>query len=314
MPVKEYLIRLGLFVVGLLLQAIFPSSVIALIISGLMILASTYKLYDDKEERIYADPGDKNAGSWVPFPDDKLKELLSYIKPADSTTPGASSNSLSSTTMLIIIGIAAVSSGFILNLVLLGSLFESFGLYQFCFDAILIIYTLYAFLGGNPPPHPMAIQAYPLDAMQCMALSDGFEKQFEAHIVKDKNGDPDILEARLQIRPKNKIKGLLCMMITINRTNVQSVIYPYAYGVIVFKGTAMSMRSTRTSDGINKLTNRTKFKCDIKTQENDSVFVILPASARQYTTDYRDCVQLCEIMTRACDIIANNRNEIESMS
>ena len=318
MSVIGYILRFLLFFVGLMLHALFPSDIIMVAIGAVMMLASTCYLFNNKEERIFEAPehASKSEG-WVPFPEDKLAELLSLIPPKEYAAHGGSINNFNDSLWVqVVVGIAATIVSVVGNFIL----FDSVEHFAIVFDIIVVIFTFIEFSGGITSDNPMAIQVPALSAMRDMELPPGFKKQFEAQIVKDKNGDPDILSARLQIKPEKRIKGLLCIMMTISRTKVEESVYPYVYGVLVFKGESMSKQSLRAASQLSEVTTDTMFKIETSSSYDDStrtrntVCVILPKYSTQYTTKFMDCVVLCEIMSICCKIIEYNRDEIDLLS
>ena len=301
---KTY-IHLAIFCAGLLLHAFFPENVYIGIIGYLMIMLSPIRMYKDYEERIYEDPGQK-VGKWVPFPNDKLNELLGYVEEKSSVSTGSSK--AHKTIVLSYFAVWFVTffvAGFGYGL------FEGSVPLIVLIDLPMVCYVFYLFYGGDGAPHPLCIQKTALTCFNTMELPAGFSKRFEARIVNDENGDPDILEARLQIRPDKPMNGFLCMMATISRTNVQGNIYPYAYYVMVFKGPQMARVSTRFSSELTSLIGNSIFRTEASIQDGDSVIVILPRVASKYTTDLSDCMALSSLMVNTCMLMDQYRSEIE---
>ena len=104
------------------------------------------------------------------------------------------------------------------------------------------------------------------------------------------------------------------MMATINRTKVQGVNYPYAYFVVVFKGPKMVQVSSKFANLLQQNIVSTQFRCEFSVQAGDSVFVILPAHKKQFTTTVYDCTVLSQIMVATCNLILSCRDEIEQMT
>ena len=301
--------RLVFLTTGILLHTLWPYNPIIGTIGFILIIITPYKLFEAFEDRIYADP-ELSAGTWKNFPNDKLDELLSYIEPKISVSRGGSKT----------LSMGYVPSAVIVSLI-------GIGIGAFCqdadicpwvgpLDALVLIFVLVQFGGGSPTPHPLAIQVTALTCFRNFVLPSGFHKKFEAQIVPDENGDPDILNARLQISPDKPIDNFLCMMATINRTNVQGTIFPYAYFVVVFRGTTIANETTVFSEEMNRLNEMSQFRqfrFDVKVQDGNSVIVVLPASIRQYTTDLIYIQTMCDFMAETCQLLNQYRHVIETL-
>ena len=295
--------------VGLLLQALFPTHFIIDIIGYILIFISPMKLYTEYMERIYEDPCDKNEGRWLPCPEDKLTELLSYISPSSYTTQGRATSNKSSIAGYIIVIIVTVIIGYFISQTVFDLSDIEYG-HVFFFDLPMLIFALSCFSGPTVASHPLSIQAGALSVFQTMELPDTFYKRFEARLVKDVNGDPDILDVRLQIRPRESFDPLLCMMATISRTKVQERIYPYAYFVLVFRGNMMASYSSEFSSEMIDMVNSSNFATEAKVQNGDSVIVVLPRRKSQYTTTNYDCCELRNLMIKTCRLLDKHKDEI----
>ena len=296
---------------GILVQAVFPESVIAFLVGYGLIAASPINLYTNFVARIYEDPGDKTKPcKWLPFPEDKLDELLCLVKPRSNVSSGGASKSGAMWGILgagLVITIAIIIHGGE-KIVMTGTMIN-YNYTLFC-TAPMLIAVLICFYSPRVLPHPLAIQVKALTIFRRMPLPAAFMKRFEARLVKDVNGEPDILEARLQIRPNEPIDPLICMMATISRTEVKSCIYPYAYYVLVFKTRKIFEVSTQFAAELSQLIKRSHFKMENSYKDNESVIVILPKKNSQYTTDATDCKELASLMYQTCELLSRYRNEI----
>lgn len=307
-------LRLIPFVLGIVLFSVYSDNFVVFCVAYIMVMQAPVKMYEKFTSRIYADPQTKE-GTWKDFPEEKLNELLSYIPSKTSIGRGASESSSSS--FLASLFAILVLSGFLflgpgILLMLEGDHDDAMVMFSIAF-VIMIIHTLVHFGGGSPAPHPLCIEVPALRSFQNCNLN-GFHKKFEAQIVFDKNKEPDILNARMQIKPDQPIKNFLCMMATISRTNVQNIIYPYAYFVLVFKGSKLANQSTQFLHDFDLLVhNTTECTIEVKTQEGNTVLVVLPKYARLYTTDFYYCQKLAALMERTCDLMNEYKDELEAL-
>jgi hypothetical protein len=307
LSVAEIILRIAIIMVGIALHALFPSNIITIIIGIILIICAPIGIYRHYEHRIYEDPSDVTTGEWRDFPEAKLKELLELIPHVSKVSKGGA-------------GKYAIDAGAILTFCAISFVVIAKGgiIIFFLFDipVILIIdlfillFAIYRLFGGSLKAHPVSLQADALELFLGYKFPNGFTKKFQAHIVKDINGDPDILNVRMQIQPNNPISGLLCMMTTISRTDVQGVNYPFAYFVIVFGGKTLASQSSQFSNGLQKILIGSEYHLETNINDDNSVFVIVPNKPK-YNTDSADCAILCEIIAQCCMLCESCRDEIE---
>ena len=305
----EIIIRIAILMAGVAIHWLFPDNIGAIIIGILLIFFAPLKMYRNYEHRIYEDPANAD-GEWRDFPDDKLTELLNLIPHVSCVSGGgASKYAIDGATLSVIIFLAVWGAGFF------GGMLMAFDVpFIVVIDVILIIIAIYRLYGGSLKVHPVSLQADILQAFQDLMLPKGFSKKFQAQIVKDVNGDPDILNVRMQIRPDDPISGLLCMMATISRTNVQGKNYPFAYFVIVFGGTTFNCTSTQFMDELQKsIISKLDYCIETNINDGNSVIIILPRKPK-YSTNASDCAQLCDMILTTCVLCQKHRSEIEKIA
>ena len=242
-----------------------------------------------------------------------LTELLSYVPAKNCTSPGRARSSKGFVSALvgyiIVLIITAIICYVVLNTIFYNLSDLTYG-HVFAIDLPMLLLVLGYFSGPIVAPHPLSIQVYALSILQNTQFPDSFYKRFEARLVKDVNDEPDILDVRLQIRPREPFDPLLCMMATISRTKVKDSVYPYAYFVLVFKGDKMASSSTQFSSDLINLTYNSPFTVEASIQNGDSVVVVLPRLKSKYTTDIYDCTALSELMSSTCILLDKYKDEI----
>ena len=303
----EIIIRIVVMMSGIILHQMFPEDLLMIVLGIILIFAAPIAMYRRYEHRIYEDPAKTERGEWRDIPEDKLKELLDMIPHVEKVSSGGA-------------GRYAIDGGVIFTAIFLGiwgtgffgGILMSWGVsFMTVIDIMLTIFNIYRFSGGSLKEHPVSLQADALEQFMTFNLPKGFSKKFQAHIVKDVNGDPDILNVRMQIRPDDPISGLLCMMATISRTNVKGDNYPFAYFVVVFGGSFFAVESNQFADDFEFIINHTTgFYLDRQYKDGNSVFVILPKKPKYHTTA-DDCGRLCNIMSDICNLCGNKRKNIE---
>lgn len=116
-----------------------------------------------------------------------------------------------------------------------------------------------------------------------------------------KGADVKVTDIRLQVDMKEKYRDLLCAMVSISKNSVQSVYYPYAYYVIVLKGTNQQQGLLQQLDAI---CNDTVFRCEANVNDGNRVFVYTKKmGSQEYTTSPVDCKALYMIISRSTIIL-----------
>ena len=294
---------------GVLIHQLFPESFPLVILGVILIFIAPISMYRQYERRIYEDPAKTEVGEWRDLPIEKLRELLELIPHVSSTTSGGAGRWADVGGLVTVILVAGAISFQFGTMLIIGGVVSVITL----IDLTLVAISIYRFYGGSLKAHPVSLQANALDHFMTFSLPDGFAKKFQAHIVKDVNGDPDILNVRMQLQPNNPISGLLCMMATISRTNVKGSNYPFAYFVIVFGGTAFCKKSTSFENKLQTIVTGSSFHIETNINDGNSVFVILPNKPKYQTND-SDCERLCEIMSECCNLCLTDLEEIEKIA
>ena len=306
----EAVIRIILLMVGIffmLYGSLSVSHFWMVLVGAIIVLLVPTGFYRKFENRIYENPK-TDAGTWRILSQDQLDELIAMIEPKDYMHVGGSK------------GFSGTGGGLILVLFfsVWGSGMASPLTLMFHLPITLpatIICTFYAWyrLRANASivPHPLAIQMTAIQNFNNVQLPSQFTKKYEAQIVNDVNGDPDILNIRMDARPKDPISGLLCLRLTLDRTKVQSRTYSFPYLVLVFGGDGV-YHSGRINEAINYAVP-SPFRIERSLTDGNSVFVILPAHGL-YTLDSTGDLQLANIMSNLCEVCEKNRSTIEAIS
>ena len=307
----EIIIRIAIMIAGIFLHQLFPSNIPLLIIGAILIFIAPISMYKKYEQRIYEDPANTTVGEWRDIPEAKLRELLDIIPHVSSVSSGGASRWTNIGGLVIYIFViiwVAVQIGALL-------VAEEVVSAVTLVDIVMCLINIYRFYGGSLKAHPVSLQADALSLFLDFQLPRGFTKKFQAHIVKDVNGDPDILNVRMQIHPNDPISGLLCMMTTISRTNVKGNNYPFAYFVIVFGGCAFNRQSTQFISDLRNvvISGNTTYTLEDNINDGNSVLVILPRKPK-YSTGVSECTMLCNIMAECCRLCDTYRKEIEAIA
>ena len=307
---QEAVIRILFLMVGIFLMlygGVNLNYAWLVVVGALIMLLVPTKFYRNFENRIYENPK-TNAGTWRPVSQSQLYELIQLIEPKDSMHVGGSKGySTTGIGLFLVFFLCFWISG------MFSSVMIEFGLPVTLPAVLILIFYAWFRLRGNWSivPHPLSIQMTTIQILNELSLPTQFSKKFEAQIVNDVNGDPDILNIRLDVRPKDPISGLLCLRLTMDRTEVKGSTYCFPYLVLVFGGTGVFY-----SERINKAIDFSvphPFRIDKSLSDGNSVFVVLPAR-RLYTLDEAGTAELAEILCRLCDVCENNRKEIEAIS
>ncbi|GEM_PF-4856436 len=276
-------------------------------LGAIIILLVPVKFYRSFENRIYENPK-TDMGVWRLLSQGQLDELITMIEPKEYMHVGGSKGHNSMGIGLFMVFFLSIwSSGMIAPV--------STTLHLPVTLPAAIIFTIFTWFRlrsfSSIVPHPLAIQMTALQIFNKLQLPSQFTKKYEAQIVDDVNGDPDILNIRLDARPKDPISGLLCLRLNLDRTKVQTKTYSFPYLVLVFGGDG-AFYSERLNKEINQAVCGI-FHIEKSLTDGNSVFVILP-SADRYTLDATGDYQLANIMSNLCEVCANNRSIIESVS
>ena len=277
------------------------------LVGAIIILLVPVKFYRNYENRIYENPK-TDAGVWRVMSQDQLDELIQLIEPKSQMHIGGSKGyRTTGVGLFVVLFLSVWSSG------LAAVFLTSTGL-PLTIPAT-IIFAFYAWFRlrgyGSIVPHPLSIQMNALQVFRYLQLPSQFTKKFEAQIVNDVNGDPDILNVRMDVRAKDPILGLLCLRLTVDRTKVQGYTYPFPYLVLVFGGDGVYC-SSHLNDEIRAAVPY-PFRIETSLSDGNSVFVILPATGK-YTLDAAGNTQLANILYNLCSVCEQNRSEIEAIS
>lgn len=104
-----------------------------------------------------------------------------------------------------------------------------------------------------------------------------------------------IRDIRLLLSPKSTMQHLLCWMVSVSMNEVESSVYPYAYAVVVFKGSIQPAKTLRRA--IYSCVSRagTRFKTTVSYEDNNTIIVINLAG-KAYRTDEPELNELYSIL------------------
>lgn len=104
-----------------------------------------------------------------------------------------------------------------------------------------------------------------------------------------------IRDIRLLLSPKSTMQHLLCWMVSVSMNKVESSVYPYAYAVVVFKGSIQPAKTLRRA--IYSCVSRagTRFKTTVSYEDNNTIIVINLAG-KAYRTDEPELNELYSIL------------------
>lgn len=106
------------------------------------------------------------------------------------------------------------------------------------------------------------------------------------HIIRD---------IRLLLSPKSTMQHLLCWMVSVSMNQVESSVYPYAYAVVVFKGSIQPAKTLRRA--IYSCVSRagTRFKTTVS-YEDDNTIIVINLAGKAYRTDEPELNELYSIL------------------
>ena len=104
-----------------------------------------------------------------------------------------------------------------------------------------------------------------------------------------------IRDIRLLLSPKSTMQHLLCWMVSVSMNKVESSVYPYAYAVVVFKGSIQPAKTLRRAIDSCVCRAGTRFKTTVSYEDNNTIIVINLAG-KAYRTDEPELNELYSIL------------------
>ena len=122
--------------------------------------------------------------------------------------------------------------------------------------------------------------------------------------IKHKSDHNCITDAKTTLRFAKRYHNVLCTMLAISMNNVRYDYFPYAYYVIVIKGTD----GPDISDELKSLCKDTKFSLERKEEDGNAIYVIKKGERRldPYHTDENDLRALVSIVSQSAGILEKN--------
>ena len=342
---KQAYIGCAFLIIGLILQFL-TSNEIAWVIGSLLIAFAPYGQYGrkkpKKQKKSYKNLKERKddpnySEKWCNVSREQLEAYVQSVNTCSKSGSGFISYFCGSWSLsriiwaglAIMVGIALVGDG----------AFQGAAIAFDSYFVLKLVANLYN--GGNDlndvklPPKFNANAEGAESIFETAPNDDLFQLQPQAFMRND-NDDISLRDIRFNIVSKNRIPGLLCSMVAMTVNNVRYSSYPYHYLVFVFKGTALAQdasiqqalsdiagdKSERSKidpddfDALDEFDSETRFDLDVKTDDGNSIFVILKSkkSYEAYTTNQSDCRSLMSVASRTMQWFDANRTKIEALS
>ena len=341
---KQAYIGCAFLVIGLILQ-FFTWNAIAWVIGTLLIAFAPYGQYGQKKQKPKKksyktlnerknDPNYKEK--WCTISAEQLETYIQSVQTCGKSSSGfieyfCGPRSLSRiiwAVFAVLIGISMAGD-------------ENYQVAAIAFDSYFVLKLIANLFNGpetsdaiSVPPNFTANSEGATSIFKTTHDESLFQLQPQAFMRND-DGEISLRDIRFNIVSKNRIPGLLCAMVAMTVNSVRYSSYPYHYLVFVFKGTALASAADveraigniagNTAerdkidpddyDAIDAFDAETHFSLDVKTDDGNSIFVILKSkkSYEAYTTTERDCHQLMNIATQTVRWFDDNRAKLEEL-
>ncbi len=341
---KQAYVGCAFLVIGLVLQ-FFTGNAAAWVIGSLLIAFAPYGQYGNKASKPKKKPyktrnerkDDPNCQEkWCSITQEQLDAYIESVRTCENSGGGfigyfCGPRSLSRiiwAAFAIMVGIGLAGD-------------ENFQVAAIAFDSYFVLKLVANLYNGPEAPStikpPLNFNANAEGATSIFKTvhdESVFQLQPQAFMRND-DGDISLRDFRFNIVSKNRIPGLLCAMVAMTVNSVRYSSYPYHYLVFVFKGTALARdadveraigsiaddRAARSKidpddlDALDEFDADTHFSLDVKTDDGNSIFVILKSknSYEAYTTSENDCRMLMNIATKTVQWFDSNRAKLEEL-